>query len=79
MARINAKLGFVTVIEKEEEENLDVNEAMMEDTINVVSKFETEYLTTARQLHYALSFYGFKMILDRRNHFEYQSFRTGPI
>ena len=49
MARINAKLGFVTVIEKEEEENLDVNEAMMEDTINLVSKFETEYLTTASQ------------------------------
>ena len=44
MARINAKLGFVTVIEKEEEENLDVNEAMMEDTIDVVSKFETEYV-----------------------------------
>ena len=40
MARINAKLGFVTVIEKEEGENLDVNEAMMEDTIDVVSKFE---------------------------------------
>ena len=46
MARINAKLGFVTVVEKEEEESLDVNEAMMEDTINVVSKFETEYVTT---------------------------------
>ena len=45
MARINAKLGFVTVkIEKEEEENLDVNEAMMEDTINVVSKFKHEYI-----------------------------------
>ena len=69
MARINAKLGFVTVIEKEEEENLDVNEAMMEDTINVVSKFETEYLTTAKQFHYALSFHEFKIILDHPNHF----------
>ena len=55
MARINAKLGFVTVTEKEEEENLDVNEPMMEDAISVVSKFEAEYLTTARQLHYVLS------------------------
>ncbi len=40
MARINAKLGFMTVVEKEEEENLDVNEAMMEDTIDMVSKSE---------------------------------------
>ena len=28
----------MTVIEKEEEENLDVNETMMEDTIDVVSQ-----------------------------------------